>query len=127
MAFVTKGDNLEVIKKTKLETIPEVEEADNTDGKITEEEAQEIIIENEAEKFSTLIEKTFVEETEAIDSEDGIAQDILGKITLKIKEKIESTESNGFGLRLLRLMFMFIFLESVTRKDNSTDKSSSAA
>ena len=127
MAFVTKGDNLEVIKRTKLETIPEVEEPDNTDGKITEEEAQEIIIENEAEKFSTLIEKTFVEETEAIDSEDGIAQDILGKITLKIKEKIESTESNGFGLRLLRLMFMFIFLESVTRKDNSTDKSSSAA
>ena len=112
MAFVTKGDNLEVIK---ILQIPEVEEPDNTDGKITEEEAQEIIIENEAEKFSTLIEKTFVEETEAIDSEDGIAQDILGKITLKIKE------------RLLRLMFMFIFLESVTRKDNSTDKSSSAA
>ena len=43
MAFITKGDNLEVIKKTKPETIPEVEEPDNTDRKITEEEADEII------------------------------------------------------------------------------------
>ena len=126
MAFVvTKGDLYEIIKKTKLETIEEVKESDNTDGKRTEEGVDELIIDIEAEKFITLFEKTFAEETEAIDSEDGFAQDILTKVTLKIKKKIESTESSSVGLRLLRVLF--VFLESLTRKDNGKDQSSSAA
>ena len=118
MAFViTKRDLYEIVKKTKLETIAEEEEPDNTDGKGMEEAADELIIENEAETFIILFEKAFAEETtnEEIDSEDGIVQDILTKVTLKIKEKIESTESNSIGLRLLRLLF--IFIESLTRKE----------
>ena len=65
MAFiVTKGDLYEIVEKTKLDTIEEVEEPDNTDRKGTEEEANELLIDNKAEKFIILFEKAFAEETE---------------------------------------------------------------
>ena len=62
------------------------------------------------------------------DSEDGVVQGIINKIVLRIKDKLNnSTDTNGAGIRLLRLMFGFI--EQFVRKDKSDgeDKSSPTA
>ena len=121
---VTQGKLYEIVKKRKLETTEESEESDQTDGKEIDESLNELIIENEAEKFIELFEKTFSEETEEIDSEDGAIQDIISKVVLKIKEKIGSTEKNSTGLKLLRLLFLFV--ESLTKKDKSNGKNKSS-
>ena len=121
---VIQGKLYEIVKKRKLETIEESEESDQTDGKEIDESLNELIIENEAEKFIELFEKTFSEETEEIDCEDGAIQDIISKVVLKIKEKIGSTEKNSTGLKLLRLLFLFV--ESLTKKDESNGKNKSS-
>ena len=128
--IVTKGELYEIIKKRKLSTIKVGGETDQEDGRGTEEKAEELIIENKAEKFIELFEKTFSEEAEEIefDSEDGAAQDLFNEIVLRIKEKLNnSTNTNGAGIGLLRLLFGFI--EQFVRKDkgDGKDKSSSAA
>ena len=128
--IVTKGELYEIVKKRKLSTIEESGETDQEDGRAIEENVDELIIENEAKKFIELFEKTFSEETEEIefDSEDGAVQDLVNKIVLRIKEKLNnSTNTNGAGIGLLRLLFGFI--EQFVRKDKSDgkDKSSSAA
>ena len=76
---ITKGDLVQVTKKQRLED-------SETDGAL-HIDTDEIIIEAKAEKFITLLERTFVEETEGTDSEDGPAADIAAKIVSKIKEK----------------------------------------
>ena len=121
---VIQGKLYEIVKKRKLETIEESEESDQTDGKEIDESLNELIIENEAEKFIELFEKTFSEETEEIDCEDGAIQDIISKVVLKIKEKFGSTEKNSTGLKLLRLLFLFV--ESLTKKDKSNGKNKSS-
>ena len=121
---VTQGKLYEIVKKRKLETTEESEESDQTDGKEIDESLNELIIENEAEKFIELFEKTFSEETEEINCEDGAIQDIISKVVLKIKEKIGSTEKNSTGLKLLRLLFLFV--ESLTKKDKSNGKNKSS-
>ena len=58
-----------------------------------------------------LKKKNFSEETQEIefDSEDGAVQVLVNKIVLKIKEKLNnSTNTNGAGIGLLRLLFGFI-------------------
>ena len=127
---VTKGELYEIVKKRKLSTIEERGETDQENGREIEENVDELIIENEAEKFIELFEKTFSEETQEIefDSENGAVQVLVNKIVLKIKEKLNnSTNTNGAGIGLLRLLFGFI--EQFVRKDKSDgkDKSSSAA
>ena len=127
---VTKRELYETLKKRKLSTIEESGETDEEDGTGIEENVDELIIENEAKKFIELFEKTFLEETEEIefDSEDGAVQDLVNKIVLRIKEKLNnSTNTNGAGIGLLRLLFGFI--EQFVRKDKSDgkDKSSSVA
>ena len=122
--IISQGDLYEIVKKRKLETIEESEEPDQTDGKEIDESLNELIIENEAQKFIELFEKTFSEETEEIDCEEGAIQDIISKVVLKIKEKIGSAEKNSTGLKLLRLLFVFV--ESLTKKDKSDDKNKSS-
>ena len=122
---VTQGELYEIVKKRKLETIEESEEPDQTDGKEINESLSKLVIKNEAEKFIELFEKTFSEETEEIDCKDGAIQDIISKVKLKIKEKIVSTEKNSTGLKLLR--FLFVFFESLTKKDKSDGKNRSNA
>ena len=127
---VTKGELYKIVKKRKLSTIQEGGETDQEDGRGIEENVDELTIENEAGKFIELFEKTFSEETEEIefDSEDGTVQDLVNKIVLRIKEKLNnSTNTNGAGIGLLRLLFGFI--EQFVRKDKSDgkDKSSSTA
>ena len=112
---VTQGELYEIVKKRKLETIEESEEPDQTDGKEIDESLNKLIIENDAEKFIELFEKTFSEETEEIDCEDGTIQDIISKVVLKIKEKIGSTEKNSR-----------VFCQSLTKKDKSDGKNKSS-
>ena len=104
--------------------IEESEELDQTDGKEIDESRNELIIENEAEKFIELFEKTFSEETEEIDCEDDAIQDIILKVVLKIKEKIGSAEKKSTGLKLLKLLFVFV--KSLTKKDKSDGKNKSS-
>ena len=125
---VTKGELYEIVKKRKLSTIEEGGETDQEDGRGIEENVDELIIENEAEKFIELFEKTFSEETEEIefDSEDGTVPDLVNKIVLRIKEKLNnSTNTNGVGIGLLRLLFGFI--EQFVRKDKSDGKDKSSS
>ena len=125
---VTKGELYKIVKKRKLSIIEEGGETDQEDGRGVEENVDELIIENEAEKFIELFEKTFSEETEEIefDSEDGAVQDLVNKIVLRIKEKLNnSTNTNGAGIGLLRLLFGFI--EQFVRKDKSDGKDKSCS
>ena len=58
----------------------------------------------------------------------GAIQDLINKVVLKIKDKLNNpTDTNGAGIRLLRLIFGFI--EEFCRKDKSDvkDKSSPSA
>ena len=60
---------IEGIKKSKLESIPEDQEPDITHGGLVID-TDEVIIEDDADKFITLFKKTFVEqvgETEITD------------------------------------------------------------
>ena len=126
--IVTKGELYEIVKKRKLSTIEESGETNQEDGRGIEENVDELIIENEAKKFIELFEKTFSEETEEIefDSEDGAVQDLVNKIVLRIKEKLNnSTNTNGAGIGLLRLLFGFI--EQFVRKDKSDGKDKSCS
>ena len=122
--IINQGYLYEIVKKIKLETIEESEEPDQTDGKEIDKSLNELIIENEPKKFIELFEKKFSEETEEIDCEDSAIQDIISKVVLKIKEKIGSAEKNSTGLKLLRLLFVFV--ESLTKKDKSDDKNKSS-
>ena len=124
---ITNGELYEIVKKRKLSTI---QETDEEDGKKINEYVDNLIIENEAEKFFELFEKTFCEETNEteFDSEDGVANDLINKIVLKIKEKLNSEKvTNGAGSNLLRLILNFV--EQFFRKDKNdgANKSSSAA
>ena len=127
---VTKGELYKKVKKIKLSTIEEGGETDQEDSRGIEDNVDELIIENEAEKFIELFEKTFSEETQEIefDSEDGAVQDLVNKIVLRIKEKLNnSTNTNGAGIGLLRLLFGFIEQFVIKDKSDGKDKSSSAA
>ena len=88
--IINQGYLYEIVKKIKLETIEESEEPDQTDGKEIDKSLNELIIENEPKKFIELFEKKFSEETEEIDCEDSAIQDIISKVVLKIKEKLEA-------------------------------------
>ena len=126
--IVTKGELYEIVKKRKLSTIEESGKTDQEDGRGIWENVNELIIQNEAKKFIELFKKTFSEETEEIefDSEDGAVQDLVNKIVLRIKEKLNnSTNTNGAGIGLLRLLFGFI--EQFVRKDKSDDKNKSSS
>ena len=124
---ITNRELYEIVKKRKLSTI---QETDEEDGKKINEYVDNLIIENEAEKFFELFEKTFCEETNEteFDSEDGVANDLINKIVLKIKEKLNSEKvTSGAGLNLLKLILVFV--EQFFRKDkrDGANKSSSAA
>ena len=54
--IITNGELYEIVKKRKLSTI---QETDEEDRKKIEQYVDNLIIENEAEKFLQLFEKTF--------------------------------------------------------------------
>ena len=114
---ITNGKLYEIVKKRKLLTI---QESDQEDGKKIDEYVDNLIIENEAENFFKLFEKTFCEETDEteFDSEDRVVNDLVNKIVLKIKEKLISEKvKNRTGLNLLRLLLGFI--EQILKKEKA--------
>ena len=126
---ITNGELYEIVKKRKLLTIQESDkETDQEYGKKIDEYVDNLIIENEAENFFELFEKTFCEETDEIefDSEDGVVNDLIKKIVLGIKEKLISEKvKNSTGLNLLKLLLDFIEQLLKKEKSNGKDKSSS--
>ena len=116
--IISQGELYEIVKKRKLETIEESKDPDQTDRKKIDESLNKLIIKNEAQKFIELFKKTFSEETEEIDCEDGAIQDIISKVVLKLKDKIESSQKSSTGLKLL--------VESITKKDKNDGKSKSS-
>ena len=123
--IVSQGELYQIVKKRKLETIWRVWRS-QSDGTKIDEPLNELIIENKAQKFIELFEKTFSEETEEIDCEDGTIQDI-SKVLLKIKEKIESSEISSTGLKLLKLLFIFVESLAKKHKNDRKNKNSSLA
>ena len=127
--IITNGELYEIVKKRKLLTIQESDkEADQEYGKKIDEYVDNLIIENEAEKFFELFEKTFCEQTNQIefDSEDGVVNDLINRIVLRIKEKLISEKvKNSTGLNLLKLLLDFIEQLLKKEKSNGKDKSSS--
>ena len=114
---IKNGKLYEIVKKRKLLTI---QETDQEDGKKINEYVDNLIIENEAENFFKLFEKTFCEETDEteFDSEDRVVNDLVNKIVLKIKEKLISEKvKNRTGLNLLRLLLGFI--EQILKKEKA--------
>ena len=83
--ILTKNELYQIIKKRKIET-------DQIDGKNTEEgDINQLIINNETDKFLELFNKVFSEEEdEELDSEVGFAQDLYTGIVIRIKEKNSS-------------------------------------
>ena len=124
--IVSQGELYQIVKKRKLKTIWRVWRS-QSDGKKIDEPLNELIIENEAQKFIELFEKTFSEETEEIDCEDRAIQDIISKVLLKIKEKIESSEISSTGLKLLKLLFIFVESLAKKHKNDGKNKNSSLA
>ena len=126
---ITNGELYEIVKKRKLLTIQESDkETDQEYRKKIDEYVDNLIIENEAENFFELFEKTFCEETDEIefDSEDGVVNDLINKIVLGIKEKLISEKvKNSTGLNLLKLLLDFIEQLLKKEKSNGKDKSSS--
>ena len=126
---ITNGELYEIVKKRKLLTIQESDkETDQEYGKKIDEYVDNLIIENEAEKFFELFEKTFCEQTDEIefDSEDGVVNDLINRIVLRIKEKLISEKvKNSTGLNLLKLLLDFIEQLLKKEKSNGKDKSSS--
>ena len=125
--LIPNGELYEIVKKRKLLTI---QETDEEDGKKINEYVDNLIIENEAEKFFELFEKTFCEETNEteFDSKDGVANDLINKIVLKIKEKLNSEKvTSGPGLNLLKSILVFVEQFFRKNKSDGADKSSSTA
>ena len=115
--LITKGELYQIIKKRKVET-------DQEDGKkIEEEDINELIIKNEAEKFMELFDKVFSDEEEQLDSEDGLVQDLFTGIVLRIKEKLAKLGSSN---KSQLLNFIFKFVKDVVT-NSGEDKSSSAS
>ena len=115
--LLTKGEVYQIIKKRKLET-------DQADGKkIEEEDINELIIENETEKFFELFEKVFSNEEEQLDSEDGLVQDLFNGIVVRIKEKLTKLKSSN---KSQILNFIFKYLKDLITNNNGEDKSSCA-
>ena len=127
-SIILANDELaKLIKKTKLETIEEVNQPDNVDGVNVEN----FVVESEANKFLVLFEKVFEEKhikeeniTGYLDAEDGAFQDILEKIANKISKKIAIAASENKPIKLLQLL-NFFFQSFVTPR-HAENKSSNA-
>ena len=88
--ILANNELAKLIKKTKIETIEEVNEPDD----VNSANVENFVIESEADNFLVLFEKVFKEKpieeeniTDYLDAEDCTFQDILEKIAFKIVKK----------------------------------------
>ena len=130
-SIILANDELaKLIKKTKLETIEEVNEPDNVDGANVEK----FVIESEADKFLVLFKKVFEEKhieeeniADYLDAEDGAFQDILEKIANKISEDIAIATSENKSIKLLQLLNFFFKSFVTPRHDENRSSSTETA
>ena len=118
---------VEILKKRYIDR-------NQVDGKsikkdeINPEDINELIINNETEKFLELFEKVFVpdEELEEVDSEDSFILDLCSQIATRIKEKL-TTLASADKSQLLNFIFKFVKdIFVVNNNNNGKDTSSSA-
>ena len=119
---------IEILKKRYIDL-------NQVDGKsINEnEDINDLVINNETEKFLELFDEVFSEEEEleGADSEDGFILDLCSQIAIGIKEKLTKLASADKS-RLLN--FIFKFVKDIVANNNNNnnnnnngkDKSSSA-
>ena len=110
---LTREEIYQTIRRRKQKT----DQIDQLDGKsIEDENINELIINNETEKFFELFEKVFTseevekEEEEQLDSEDGLVKDIFSGIVIKIKEKLKTLNKS----QILNFIFKFFVKEPDT-------------
>ena len=84
---------------------------------IPEEEINEMIINNEFEKFLEVFHKVFSEEEEN-DCEDGILADICSKVAEKIKNRLANADKS----ELLKFFFNFIKKIFIDKKSTPDGK-----
>ena len=111
--ILANNELAKLIKKTKIETIEEVNEPDD----VNSANVENFVIESEADNFLVLFEKVFKEKpieeeniTDYLDAEDCTFQDILEKIAFKISEKIATATSKNKSIKLLQLLSFFFKL-----------------
>ena len=117
--IITREELYQTLRKRK----PKTDQVD-CGHSIEDENLNELIINNETEKFFELFEKVFSleEEEEHLDSEDGLVQDIFNRIVLNIKEKIKSVNKS----KILSFIFNFFIRDPTdTNSINGKDKSDS--
>ena len=85
---------------------------------IPEEEINEMIINNEFEKFLEVFDKVFSEEEEEDDCEDGILADICSKVAEKIKNRLANADKS----ELLKFFFNFIKKIFIDKKSTPDGK-----
>ena len=127
MSVIIYGDEVyEIVKKKrKLETVEESVEEDNTE--VGGENIQDRIVESESETFIKLLEKTFADEIEIFNSSendcvDGFMNEILEKVSLRIKDKINNSnnESSIGRIKLIKLILAFLRTISLEKEMGKT-------
>ena len=125
---------IEILKKRYID-LNQVDGKSINENEITPEDINELVINNETEKFLELFDKVFSEEEEleGADSEDGFILDLCSRIAIRIKEKLTKLASADKS-RLLNFIFKFVKDIVANNNDNNNnnnnnngqDKSSSA-
>ena len=116
---------VEILKKRYID-LNQVDGKSINKNEISPEDINELIINNETEKFLELFGKVFSEEKEELeggDSEDGFILDICSQIAIRIKKKLTKLASAD---KSQLLNFIFKFVKDIVANNNGQDKSSSA-
>ena len=118
---------VEILKKRYIDR-NQVDGKSIKEDEINPEDINELIINDETEKFLELFEKVFVpdEELEEVDSENGFILDLCSQIATRIKEKLTKLSSADKS-QLLNFIFKFVKdIFVVNNNNNGKDTSSSA-
>ena len=118
---------VEILKKRYIDR-NQVDGKSIKEDEINPEDINELIINDETEKFLELFEKVFVpdEELEEVDSENSFILDLCSQIATRIKEKLTKLSSADKS-QLLNFIFKFVKdIFVVNNNNNGKDTSSSA-
>ena len=124
--LLLKPEEIVEILKKRYVKINQVDGKSINENEVTPEDVNELIINNETEKFLELFEKVFSDENEkleAADSEDGFIFDLCSQIAIRIKEKLTKLASAD---KSQLLNFIFKFAKDIVANNNGKDKSNSA-
>ena len=124
--LLLKPEEIVQILKKRYIDLNQVDGKSINKNEISPEDINELIINNETEKFLELFGKVFTEEKEELeggDSEDGFILDICSQIAIRIKKKLTKLASAD---KSQLLNFIFKFVKDIVANNNGQEKSSSA-